>query len=111
VSGGQLQRELARTQLKVLLAAWSAAGRLVVLSDDVLDPEIGRIQLLAASDDPHVLAVVAISDAGVVVTGDELLKQDLKSPVITGRKRKIISHNAAGFSADSIVQSLLRMYA
>ena len=108
VSGGLLQKELGKTKLAALLTTWSSAGRLKTLPDDNLDEEILRIQVICESNDAHVLAVVSVGNALVVVTGDQLLMGDLKNVAITGRKRKIISHDGSSFSKDSIVQALLR---
>ena len=111
LSGGHLQKELGVTKLRGLLAAWSAAGKLIILPDALLNPERERISQISRSNDAHVLAVVSIGDAGVIVTSDQALKDDLKDTKITGKKRKIISHGDNGFSSDRIVQSLLRDYA
>ena len=108
VSGGHLQRELGRTRLSDLIAAWARAGRLQILGDDQLEGELTRVIPLAESNDAHVIAVVVVGDASVVLTGDQALMRDLKNPAVARRKRKIISHGENGFSRDRIVQSLLR---
>jgi len=107
-SGGLLQKELGRTSLSGLLQSWSAAGRLILISDELIDPEVANITPLARSDDPHVLAVVKIGDVPVIVTGDGNLIRDLKDPSITGQKRKIISQSGGAFSKEKIVMALLR---
>lgn len=108
VSGGRLQRELGKTKLAPLLMSWSAAGKLKLIPDDEITAEEVRIIALCRSDDEHVLAIVAISNSRVVVTGDQALKDDLKDNQITGQRRKIISHGVNGFSRPQIVRALLR---
>lgn len=110
-SGGRLQHELGMTPLKNLLAAWSAAGRLVLFPAADVVREINAFRDLARSNDVHVIAVVRIGGAKVIVTGDNALKSDLKDSEVSLSKRKIISCNQGHFSELRVVNALLKAYA
>lgn len=106
-----LQRELGRTPLSTLLAAWSAAGRLKIFSAIEIEEAAAEAAQLAESNDHHILAVVNVGGAQVVVTGDRRLMSDLKNLMICRPKRKVISCTQGQFSRLNIVEGILAKYA
>lgn len=111
VTGGRLQEELRRTTLRALLAQWSAAGRLRILPAQDCESMEHVVANQCQSDDPHVLAVVILGNAGVLISGDLQLQRDVKDRSIVTHVCKIISCDRGRFSNRRIVLSLLAKFA
>ena len=109
-SGGQLQLELVRTQLRPLLAQWASAGKLFILPAT----DVARAQAIVhpdcISNDSHVVAVLKLSGAKILVTGDQNLKADAKNKDLIPQACKVISCDQGHFSRVRIVRPLLAKF-
>ena len=110
-SGGRLQEELKRTQLRDLLVQWSAAGRLVILPAADVRAREALLSGQCVSNDAHVLAVLILGEANVLVSGDVDLQADAKNRALLGKKCKVINCSQGVFSQVRIVRNLLARYA
>lgn len=109
VSGGNLQTELGRTRLTRLISAWSAAGRFTLVDPTRLAVELEALGTCPVrSNDHHVIAIARIANAGVVVTGDNLLINDLKNRAVSIKPRKVIKLRANHTPRRRTVRSTLR---
>lgn len=109
VSGGNLQRDLGRARLKQLISAWSAAGRFTLVDPTRLAAELQALATCpVGSNDHHVIAIARIANAGVVVTGDNLLIKDLKNRAVSIERRKVIKLTADHTPRRKTVQRTLR---
>jgi predicted nucleic acid-binding protein len=109
VSGGKLQTELGKTRLNSLIIQWSRAGRFTLVDSARLELELNALSTCPVrSDDHHVIAIARIANAGVVVTGDTDLMDDLKDPAVAINRRKVIKLMANHSPRKRIVRSLLQ---
>ena len=109
-SGGALQQELSKTNLRPLLAQWSAAGRLRLLKKEDVDALTGTMEGQCTSNDSHVLAVLVLSDSNIVITGDVDLHKDVENVSIVNYRRKIINCTQGTFSSLRVVRNLLQRF-
>lgn len=106
-SGGRLQEELRKTALRDLLAQWSAAGRLFVHPQKVVEATEKEVAKQCKSDDPHVVAILKIGGAQILISGDAALHSDARNARLVGKKCKIVNFNQGSFSNVKIVRGLL----
>jgi predicted nucleic acid-binding protein len=109
VSGGKLQEELGRTKLRSLISTWSAAGKFLVVDQSELEKHIADLKnCTLRSNDVHVVAVARTANAGVVVTGDDLLIADLKDPTVSKQRRRVIKLRHGYSPSKRIIKGVLR---
>lgn len=80
VIGGKQKRELSHSEkLRTVMVTLSQAGRLQNLDDDKVDALTKVLKPSCQSNDPHVIAVAALSGCRLIFSHDKNLHRDAKN--------------------------------
>jgi hypothetical protein len=103
--GGKLLKELSRTAILPLLAEWTRSGSICRADNAAVDNEELRFaRRNIKSDDPHVLALAAVSGSRLLYSEDIDLINDFKDINKLSPKGKVIKKATHATIADALLR-------
>lgn len=97
IGGGKLAGEYQNNRKMIsLLNKLGQSGQVHRLPNDAVDRKQVEIETLknAASDDPHILAIAALSNARILVSHDQPLHQDFTSTLFFSQRGRVYQNQS-----------------
>ncbi|MEM9969716.1 MAG: hypothetical protein AAF762_01270 [Pseudomonadota bacterium] len=92
VLGGELKRELASTKFINIIVEQQRSGQLLNINDEIVDEETDIVVALGIqSNDPHVLALLRVSETRLLYTEDGDLMVDARDTRLVNPRSTIIT--------------------
>jgi hypothetical protein len=93
VTGGENKRELSvSATAKAILYTWKSTGKAIFYSDAEVDSLTSNLAGKCTSNDPHVIALAAISNARILCADDSDLENDFRNRHLVSKNGKIYKY-------------------